>query len=124
MKKNTSSKTQTGKLDGPFQVFRVVETDVNDAGSVTESEHFIVCLENFGFISGFIVERFALADAAAFNADFFSRIREGKPQERINQIYEALPAMRKDQLKKAMDAATKKFSELFDPSIRRRRRSS
>jgi len=117
----TSTKRQLGKLDGPFQIFSVIEKDVDDAGLVTESEHFVVFLENFGFISGFVVESFARAEALAFNVQFFEKIRENKDQKRLNVIYDALPEPLRERLKSAMDTATKKFNEVVDPTIRRRR---
>jgi len=112
----STTKTQVGTLDGPFQVFHLIIEEESSPGQLTVSEVFLVWLDNFGPIIGFAVESLAVADARFWNEDFSAKLDNDTPQKRLNEFNANLSAERKQKLRDAMDQASKKFREMIHVS--------
>lgn len=107
MEKQRATQKQVGSLDGPYQVFSLVtEVELSPGRWEVSSELFLVCLENFGPILGFLTEKLASADAERWNADFFNRLGSKIQQDRLKHLMVGLDERRQALLKNALNIAS------------------
>lgn len=112
MTKERTTQKQVGSLKGPYQVFRLVKEVELSPGRWEEfSEFFLVCLENFGPVSGFVTESLAVADAERWNADFFNWLGLQFKQDRLKRLMDNLDEGRLYLLKHAINKADKRYGQ-------------